>query len=164
MKIRFKPKRLKNLTKPKTFRYSNNALNPYRKTLNKKSNNGSNTYYSSNTHNISEYNSLYSHNYSNNLGNKKRGSLSSRKKFSYHQIIKTLSLKNENNFQNKIKQLSNKKLPYSKEKDIQNFLYKNKTNIKEGPLDKSDSEKKDNFNKLSKLKMKNEIKKIKKIA
>ena len=63
---------------------------------------------------------------------------------------------------NKVKQLSNKKLSYSKEKDIQNFLYKNKTNIKGTTNDKNDLNKKDNINKFSKLNMKTEIKKINK--
>ena len=168
LKIHIKPKKLKNITKPKTFRYNNNGLNPYRKALNKNNNaNGSKTHYSSNTHNISDYNSLYSHNYSNNVGvkNKKRGSLSSRKKkYSYHQIIKTLSLNPDNILQNKVKQLSNKKLSYSKEKDIQNFLYKNKTNIKGNTIEKNDLNKKNNLNKFSKIAMKSEIKKIKKIS
>ena len=46
-------------------------------------------------------------------------------------MIKSLGLNNENGngVKNKVKQLSSKKLSYSKEKDIKNFLYKNKTNI-----------------------------------
>ena len=64
---------------------------------------------------------------------------------------------------NKVKQLSNKKISYSKEKDIQNFLYKNKTNIKGNTNDKNDLSKKDNINKISKINIKTDIKKIKKI-
>ena len=167
LKIHLKPKKLKNISKPQTFRYNNNGLYPYRKALNKNSNiNSSKTNYSSNTHNVSDYNGLYSHNYSTNLGtkNKKRGSFSSRKKkYSYHQIIKSLSLNPENNLKNKVKQLSNKKISYSKEKDIQNFLYKNKTNIKGTTNDKNDLNKKDNKNIINKLNMKTEINKNKKI-
>ena len=54
---------------------------------------------------------------------------SRKKKNSFHKVIKSLGLNNENGVKNKVKQLSSKKLSYSKEKDIKNFLYKNKTNI-----------------------------------
>ena len=167
-----KPKKLKNFTKPKTFRYSNNGLYGYRNTTNKNNMyNGNKTQYSSNTHNISENNNyLSSHNYSNNLGNKykNRGSMSSRKKkTSYHHIIKTLSLNVDNNVntaQNKFKQLSNKKKSYSKEKDIQNFLYKNKTNIKTNQYNDI-SKKINNNHKVNQITMKsgsnNKINKIK---
>ena len=162
-----KPKRIKNFTKPKTFRYSNNALNSYKRSLNKNLFNGSKTHYSSNTHNISDNNHrLYSSsNYSNSIGfrNKNRGSMSSRKKkYSYHQIIKTLSMNSDNNLQTKVNKLSNSKISYSKEKDIHSFLYKNKTNIKTNPNEVG--EKKLTSNKYSKLSTKAEDnKKYKKI-
>ena len=158
-------KKLKNFTKPKTFRYSNNGLYGYRNTGNKNNiYNGEKTHYNCNTHNISENNNyLSSHNYSNNIGikYKNRGSMSSRKKkSSYHHIIKTLSLNVDNNIQSKFKQLSNKKISYSKEKDIQNFLYKNKTNIKKGQY--NDMNKKINTSHKTTMKSgsNNKIKKI----
>ena len=52
-----------------------------------------------------------------------------------------------------------KKLPYSKEKDIQNCLYKNKTNIKINGNENSDMNKKFVYNKFCKLTMKNGRKK-----
>ena len=161
-------KKIKNLTKPKAFRYSNNSLYPYRE-LTKNNLIGNRIQYSNNTHNVSENNNLYLHNYSHNFdmrnNNNSRGSMSSRKKkFSYHQIIKTLTMNNENNTHNKLNQISSKKSTNSKEKDIQNFLYKNKTNIKINPNDNgnnNDLNKKMIFNKFSKLTMKNGKKKIK---
>ena len=174
LNFHIKPKKIKNYTKPKTFRYSsNNGLNQYRKAFNKnRFFNGSNIQYSSNTHthNISDNNSkhhLYSHNYSNNLGirtGKNRGSMSSRKKkYSYHQIIKTLSMNENNSMQNKISRLSNRKLAYSKEKDIHNFLYKNKTNITGNQNENNDRNKK-SINKFSKVSLRNDNRKIKKIS
>ena len=165
LNFHIKPKKIKNYSKTKAFRYSKKGLSQYRKTFNK-----NRFYYTSNTHNISDNNSnrrLYSHNYSNNLGiksanNNNRGSMSSRKKkYSYHQIIKTLSL-NRDNMKNKVSQLSNRKLAYSKEKDIHNFLYKNKTNITENHNNENNDDKK-GLNKFSKLSLKNEYKKIKKM-
>jgi protein phosphatase 2C family protein 2/3 len=161
-----KPKRIKNFTKPKTFRYSNNTLNTYKRSLNKNLFNGSKTNYSSHTHNISDNSHrLYSSsNYSNSIGfrNKNRGSMSSKKKkFSYHQIIKTLSMNSDNNLQSKANKLSNIKLSYSKEKDIHSFLYKNKTNLKTNPSE--GGEKKLTSNKYSKLSTKTDEKKYKKI-
>ena len=102
--------------------------------MNKNLFNGSKTQYSSNTHNISDNNHrLYSSsNYSNSIGlrNKNKGSMSSRKKkYSYHQIIKTLSMNSDNNLQSKANKLSSNKMSYSKEKDIHSFLYKNKTTL-----------------------------------
>ena len=163
LNFQLKPKKLKNMKKPKTFRYSNNGLNPYKEINNNNIYNGNKGYYNNNSHNISDNNNnsnnyLYLHNYSNNLENKsnKRGSMSSKKKkYSYYQIIKTLTMSvDNNNSQNKNKQLSKKKLPYSKEKDIQNFLYKNKTNIKTNGNENSDTNKKFIYNKFSKLTMK----------
>ena len=161
-----KPKRIKNFTKPKTFRYSNNTLNSYKRSLNKNLFNGSKTNYSSHTHNISDNSHrLYSSsNYSNSIGfrNKNGGSMSSKKKkYSYHQIIKTLSMNSDNNLQSKTNKLSNIKLSYSKEKDIHSFLYKNKTNLKTNPSEKG--EKKLTSNKYSKLSTKADEKKYKKI-
>ena len=165
LNFHLKPKRIKNFTKPKTLRYSNKGLRPYKKTFNKNLLNGSKTNYSSNTHNISDSNNrIYSTNYSHNVGvRKNRGSMSSRKKkFSYHQIIKTLSMNVDNNMQNKLNQISNKKVSYSKEKDIQNFLYKNKTNIKTNPNENNN--KKFIISKYTKLNTKDDDKKIKKIV
>ena len=161
-----KPKKIKNYTKPKTFRYSNNALNSYKRSLNKNLFNGSKTQYSSNTHNISDNNHrLYSSsNYSNSIGlrNKNKGSMSSRKKkYSYHQIIKTLSMNSDNNLQSKANKLSSNKMSYSKEKDIHSFLYKNKTNLKTNMTE--DGKKKLTSNKYSKLSTKADEKKYKKI-
>ena len=165
LNFHLRPKRIKNFTKPKTFRYSNNGLRQYKKTLNKNLFNGSKTNYSSNTHNISDNNNrIYSTSYINSLGikNKNRGSISSRKKkYSYHQLIKALSMNTDNNMHNKINQLSNKKVSYSKEKDIQNFLYKNKTNIKKSPNENNG--KKIIISKYSKINAKIDDKKIKKI-
>ena len=96
-------------------------------------------HYSNNTYNAREnHNYLYLPNYSNNLdmkiNNNSRASISSRKKkFSYSQIIKTLTMNRENNAQNKPIQISSKKSFYSKEKDMRNFLYINSTNIKTNP-------------------------------
>jgi serine/threonine protein phosphatase PrpC len=161
-----KPKKIKNYTKPKTFRYSNNALNSYKRSLNKNLFNGSKTQYNSNTHNISDNNHrLYSSsNYSNSIGlrNKNKGSMSSRKKkYSYHQIIKTLSMNSDNNLQSKANKLSSNKMSYSKEKDIHSFLYKNKTNLKTNLTEAG--EKKLTSNKYSKLSTKADEKKYKKI-
>ena len=172
LNFQVKPKKLQNIKKPKTFRYSNNGLNPYREINKNNIYNDNKGYYNSNSHNISDNNNnnsnnyLYLQNHSNNFENKtnKRGSMSSRKKkFSYYQIIKTLTMSVDNNAQNKNKQLSKKKLPYSKEKDIQNFLYKNKTNIKTNNNDNNDNNdmnKKMVYNKYSKLTMKSGRKKI----
>ena len=169
LNFQVKPKKLQNIKKPKTFRYSNNGLNPYREINKNNIYNDNKGYYNSNSHNISDNNNnnsnnyLYLQNHSNNFENKtnKRGSMSSRKKkFSYYQIIKTLTMSVDNNAQNKNKQLSKKKLPYSKEKDIQNFLYKNKTNIKTNNNDNNDMNKKMVYNKYSKLTMKSGRKKI----
>ena len=169
LNFQVKPKKLQNIKKPKTFRYSNNGLNPYREINKNNIYNDNKGYYNSNSHNISDNNNnnsnnyLYLQNHSNNFENKtnKRGSMSSRKKkFSYYQIIKTLTMSVDNNAQNKNKQLSKKKLPYSKEKDIQNFLYKNKTNIKTNNNENNGMNKKFVYNKYSKLTMKSGRKKI----
>lgn len=69
---------------------------------------------------------------------------------------------NRDNMKNKVSQLSNRKLAYSKEKDIHNFLYKNKTNITENHNNENNDDKK-GLNKFSKLSLKNEYKKIKKM-
>ena len=164
--FQLKAKKIKNYTKPKTFRYSNNALNSYKRSLNKNLFNGSKTQYSSNTHNISDNNHrMYSSsNYSNSIGlrNKNRGSMSSRKKkFSYHQIIKTLSMNSDNNLQSRANKISSNKMSYSKEKDIHSFLYKNKTNLKTNLTEAG--EKKLTSNKYSKLSTKADEKKYKKI-
>ena len=140
-----RPKKIKNLTKPKTFRYNNNtSLNKYRKTFYKNNffGNGSKpnyNHYSHNINNISNNNNIISHHnnivYSQNFNvkiksRKGRETITSRKKKnSFHKVIKSLGLNNENGVKNNVKQLSSKKLSYSKEKDIKNFLYKNKTNI-----------------------------------
>ena len=163
LNFHLKPKKLKNFTKPKTFRYnSNNGLYPYRD-INKTNNFTINRiHYNSNTHNTNDYNSNTYLHPSRNLeikSNNNSGSISSRKKkFSYNRIIKKLSSNTENS-KNKNNQLSNKKLSYSKEKDIHNFLYRNKTNIKASPNE--DINKRLISNKLSKLTMKNGRKKIK---
>ena len=67
---------------------------------------------------------------------------SRKKKYSFHKVIKSLGINTENPPKNKVNQLSNKKLSYSKEKDIKNFLYKNKTNIVSGK-----NENNNNYNK-----------------
>ena len=64
----------------------------------------------------------------------------------------------DNNMHSKLNQLSNK---YSKEKDIHNFLYKNKTNIKKCPNENNG--KKIIISKYSKINTKIDDKKIKKI-
>ena len=161
LNFHIKPKKLKNFTKPKTFRYnSNNGLYPFRD-INKNNNFTINRiHYNSNTHNISDNNSntyLYP---SRNLEIKSNisGSISRKKKFSYNHIIRKLSTNTENS-KSKNNQLSKPKLSYSKEKDIHNFLYRNKTNIKTSPNEEIN--KKLISNKLSKLTMKNGRKKIK---
>ena len=88
---------------------------------------------------------------------------SRKKKYSYHQIIKTLSMNENNSMQNKISRLSNRKLAYSKEKDIHNFLYKNKTNITGNQNENNDRNKK-SINKFSKVSLRNDNRKIKKIS
>ena len=57
---------------------------------------------------------------------------SKKKKFSFHKVIKTLGLNGDNAAKNKVKKSNGQKVSYSKEKDIKNFLYKNKTNIVSG--------------------------------
>ena len=167
LNFHIKPKKIKNYTKPKTFRYSNN-LSQYRRTFNKTN------LYSTNTHNISDNNSnhnLYSHKYSNNLGirpSKNRGSMSSRKKkFSYQHIIKTLSMNDNNNninnnMKTKISRFSNRRLAYSKEKDIHNFLYKNKTNISRNQNESNEASRKGI--KFTKITLRSDNKRIKKIS
>ena len=135
-----RPKKIKNLTKPKTFRYNNTSLNKYRKTSykNKFFGNGNKTNYNNNTHNVNNIsennlnnNIIYSQNFNVKIKSKKsRETMTSRKKkYSFHKLIKSLGMSVENGAKGKSKQFSSKKMSYSKEKDIKNFLYKNKTNI-----------------------------------
>ena len=136
-----RPKKIKNLTKPKTFRYNNTSLNKYRKTFykNKFFGNGNKTNYNNNTHNVNNIsennlnnNIIYSQNFNVKIKSKKsRETMTSRKKKnSFHKLIKSLGMSVENGAKGvKSKQFSSKKMSYSKEKDIKNFLYKNKTNI-----------------------------------
>ena len=135
-----RPKKIKNLTKPKTFRYNNTSLNKYRKTFykNKFFGNGNKTNYNNNTHNVNNIsennlnnNIIYSQNFNVKIKSKKsRETMTSRKKkYSFHKLIKSLGMSVENGAKGKSKQFSSKKMSYSKEKDIKNFLYKNKTNI-----------------------------------
>ena len=145
-----RPKKIKNLTKPKTFRYNNTSLNKYRKTFYKNNFFGNGTkpnynHYSHNINNISNHNSIvYSQNFNVKIKSRKsRETMTSRKKKnSFHKVIKSLGLNTENAAKNKTKQLSSKKLSYSKEKDIKNFLYKNKTNIVSGHNDNNINNKK----------------------
>ena len=155
-------KKFKNFTKPKTFRYNNTtSFNKYQKSLNtnKFFGKGNKTHYncnSHNIHNISDSNNLINNNNNNNIiysqnyslrlksGKDKENMTSRKKKYSFHKIIKSLSSNAENITKNKIQQTSNKKLlSYSKEKDLKNFLYKNKTNIAEK---QNDNNKKLNVN------------------
>ena len=145
-----RPKKIKNLTKPKTFRYNNTSLNKYRKTFYKNNFFGNGTkpnynHYSHNINNISNHNNIvYSQNFNVKIKSRKsRETMTSRKKKnSFHKVIKSLGLNTENGTKNKTKQLSSKKLSYSKEKDIKNFLYKNKTNIVSGHNDNNINNKK----------------------
>ena len=142
-----RPKKLKNVGKPKPFRYNNTGLNKYRKTFykNKFFANGEKAHYNNNSHDINNINDnninnhinnniVYSQNFNVKIKSKKgRETMTSRKKkYSFHKVIKSLGINTENPAKNKVNQLSNKKLSYSKEKDIKNFLYKNKTNIVSG--------------------------------
>ena len=68
---------------------------------------------------------------------------SRKKKNSFRKVIKSLGINTENSAKNKINQISNKKFSYSKEKDIKNFLYKNKTNIVSGKNENNNN----NYNK-----------------
>ena len=136
-------KKIKNLTKPKTFRYNNTSLNKYRKTFYQNKFFGNKNQYNHNSHNVNNIrdtnnvnvninnNIIYSQNFNVKIKSRKsRETMTSRKKkLSFHKVIKSLGLNADNAIKNKIKQLSSKKFAYSKEKDIKNFLYKNKTNI-----------------------------------
>ena len=148
-----RPKKIKNLTKPKTFRYNNTSVNKYRKTFykNKFFRNGNKTNYNNNTHyvnNIISDNNLnnninYSQNFNVKIKSKKNGETmtSRKKKNSFHKLIKSLGMNIENNVKNKAKQSSSKKESYSKEKDIKNFLYRNKTNIISEQKEKNNNKK-----------------------
>ena len=147
-----RPKKIKNLTKPKTFRYNNTSVNKYRKTFykNKFFRNGNKTNYNNNTHyvnNISDNNLNNNINYSQNFNvkikSKKNGETmtSRKKKNSFHKLIKSLGMNIENNVKSKAKQSSSKKESYSKEKDIKNFLYRNKTNIISEQKEKNNNKK-----------------------
>ena len=158
------PKKIKNLTKPKTFRYNNTSVNKYRKTFYKNNffgngNKAPYNHYSHNINNLSNNNNInsnhnniiYSQNFNVKIKTKKsRDTMTSRKKKnSFHKVIKSLGLNSKNVVKNKVKQLSSKKISYSKEKDIKNFLYKNKTNIVSGKNDNiinnKKSQKKNNY-------------------
>ena len=133
--MQLRQKKLKNLTKPKTFRYNNNSLNKNRKTFykNKFFGNENKIQYNKNTHdaNSINHNIIYSQNFNLKLKSGKNRELmtSKKKKFSFHKVIKSLGINAENVAKQKVKQSSSKKISYSKEKDVKNFLYKNKTNI-----------------------------------
>ena len=158
-------KKIKNLTKPKTFRYNNASLNKYRKTFYKNKLFGTKNQYNHNSHNvnnISENNNvnvninnniIYSQNFNVKIKSRKsRETMTSRKKkLSFHKVIKSLGLNTDNVVKNKIKQLSSKKFAYSKEKDIKNFLYKNKTNIITGQNENSNNNNNKKYIKNSKL-------------
>ena len=88
------------------------------------------------SHNINDINDnninkniIYSKNFEVKIKSKKGREISCKKKYSYNKIIKSLGINTENQFKNEINQLSNKKISFSKEKDIKRFLHKNKTNI-----------------------------------
>ena len=162
-------KKIKNLTKPKTFRYNNTSSNKYRKTFykNKFFGNGNKTQYSNNTHNINNIsdinnmnnNIIYSQNFNVKIKSRKnKETMTSRKKKnSFHKIIKSLGINTENVVKNKVKQLSSKKLSYSKEKDIKNFLYKNKTNIIAGQNENNDNNNNKKFIKNNNFKANNKF-------
>ena len=176
-------KKIKNFTKPRTFRYNNTtSLNKYQKSLNtnKFYGKGNKTHYNSNSHNIhniSDSNNINDNNFNNNNNNNnnmvhwqnyslrvksgkdKENMTSRKKKYSFHKIIKSLSSNTENIVNNKIKQqTSNKKLAYSKEKDLKNFLYKNKTNIAEKQND-NNNKKLNGNNKYGKFLVKKDMNK-----
>ena len=149
-----RPKKLKNLAKPKAFRYNHTSLNKYRKTFykNKFFANGEKVHYNNNSHDINSLNDnninnniVYSQNLNVQMKSKKdKETMTSRKKKnSFRKVIKSLGINTENSAKNKINQISNKKFSYSKEKDIKNFLYKNKTNIVSGKNENSNN----NYNK-----------------
>lgn len=162
-----KLKRLKNILKPKSSR-NNNGFKSYRDINKNYIINGSKINYSSNTHNISDFNSsnnyLNIQNYSNNseLKSYDKGNINSKeKKFYYRQIVKKLSMNVDNSTHKKFINISNKKISYSKEKDLQNILSKNKLNINISPNQSSDLNKKMILFKCNKLKAKKGRKKIK---
>ena len=134
---KLRPKKLKNIEKPKYFRYNNTCLNNYKRTFykNKFFVNTEKMNYNNNSHNINDINDnninkniIYSKNFEVKIKSKKGREISCKKKYSYKKIIKSLD-NTENPFKNEINQLSNKKISFSKEKDIKRFLHKNKTNI-----------------------------------
>lgn len=145
LNCKFRPKKLKNLTKPKTFRYNDSNLNKFKNSFykNRFLCNRNQSQYDNKSHNInniSEQNCLninnnitYSQNNIVKIKEKKRETMTSKKKkFSFHKVIKTLGLNGDNAAKNKVKKSNGQKVSYSKEKDIKNFLYKNKTNIVSG--------------------------------
>ena len=131
--FQLKARKSKNEMKIKSTRYNFTGINSYRNNIHKKNLLNSENNYSSHLNN----NSLSNNNPSlSSRSNKFRGSSSSRKKkFSYHHIMTGRLSSNfakatsNNSMQTKIKKMSSKKFSHSKEKDIQFFLYKNKTNM-----------------------------------
>ena len=161
-----KLKKLNNMLKQKSSR-NNNGFKSYREINKNNILSGNKINYSYNTHNVSDINSSnnYFHiqNFSNNsdLKSYDKGIISSRKKkFYYRQIVKKLSMNVDNKSQKKFIIISNKKISYSKEKDIQSFISKNKTNIIISPNKSSDLNKKISCFRCNKLKVKNGKKKI----
>ena len=138
---RSRPKKLKNLMKLKTFRHNDINLNKKRKTFFKNTffGNGIKTHYNNNTHNINNINNnnnlndniIYSQNFNAKIktGKNKEIMSSKKKKYSFHKLIKSLGIATDNATKDKVKQYFNKTSSLSKEKDIKNFLYKNKTNM-----------------------------------
>ena len=152
------PKKLKNVEKPKLFRYNNTCLNNFKKTFykNKFCANNEKINYNNNNHELNNINNIiYSRNFKAKIKYKKgiETMTSCKKKYSYNKIIKSFGINTENPFKNEINQLSNKKISYSKEKDIKSFLHKNKTNIV--------SEQNENNNNCDKNTLKKKLFKIK---
>ena len=152
------PKKLKNVEKPKLFRYNNTCLNNFKKTFykNKFCANNEKINYNNNSHELNNINNIiYSRNFKAKIKYKKgiETMTSCKKKYSYNKIIKSFGINTENPFKNEINQLSNKKISYSKEKDIKSFLHKNKTNIV--------SEQNENNNNCDKNTLKKKLFKIK---
>ena len=67
-----------------------------------------------------------------------------------------------NNMKTKISRFSNRRLAYSKEKDIHNFLYKNKTNISRNQNESNEASRKGI--KFTKITLRSDNKRIKKIS
>ena len=123
----------------KSTRYNFVGINSFRNNIHKKK-----LISRENNYTVNRKNNLsYNHPNLSNRSNYIRGGSSPRKKnFSYHHIMSERVSSNHNNapsfntsIQSKLKKMPSKKLlSHSKEKDIQFFLYKNKTNIAQNNL------------------------------